>query len=358
MTAISMCPDEHELLPVATGDPVGEAIEQHLDACPICAGHVELLRAELTAPRHDLGDAVKPASAEPDPAVAREGEPSGGETTFSRPSGPAGDAAPEPIGPEAVAAARAAPRAGPNGPAPSASTWSSACSARAARGRSSASSTRGSARTWCSKLARRPIGDDGRSDRLVGRGPAAGRAGPPQPGAGLRPRLPRRPPVPGHGVRPRPQPRAVRPRRAGRRRAGPRRWWPSWRGWSAMVHGRGIVHQDIKPREHPDRRSRAAAADRLRPGPAAPRLVRPAVDHLGRHARVHGPRAGPAELDRIGPPQRHLRPGWRALLPADRPGRRSRGRARTRSGTAPGGATSRPVALRPPGSRGGWSGSA
>jgi hypothetical protein len=34
MTAISTCPDEPELLPVATGEPAGEAIARHLDACP------------------------------------------------------------------------------------------------------------------------------------------------------------------------------------------------------------------------------------------------------------------------------------------------------------------------------------
>jgi hypothetical protein len=104
MTAISTCPDESERLPVATGEPASEAIERHLDTCPICSGRVELLRAELTALRHDLGDEVNPASTEPDPAVDREGEPSGGGTTLSWPSGPAGDA--EPIGTTAVAAAR------------------------------------------------------------------------------------------------------------------------------------------------------------------------------------------------------------------------------------------------------------
>jgi serine/threonine protein kinase len=108
MTAISTCPDESELLPVATGEPASEAIERHLEACPISAGRVELLRAELTALRHDPGDEVKPASTEPDPAADHGGEPSGDGTTLPWPSGPAGDAAPEPVGPEAVAAARAA----------------------------------------------------------------------------------------------------------------------------------------------------------------------------------------------------------------------------------------------------------
>jgi hypothetical protein len=76
MTAISTCPDEHELLPVATGEPAGEAIGRHLEACPICRGRMDLLRAELAALRHDLGDGASPA----------------------------GDAAPGPVGPEAMAA--------------------------------------------------------------------------------------------------------------------------------------------------------------------------------------------------------------------------------------------------------------
>jgi predicted Ser/Thr protein kinase len=88
MTSISTCPDEHELLSVATGEPAGEAIARHLDACPICAGRVELLRAELTALHQDLGDGA----------------------------GPAGDAAPEPIGPEAAAAARARAESPPERP--------------------------------------------------------------------------------------------------------------------------------------------------------------------------------------------------------------------------------------------------
>jgi serine/threonine protein kinase len=116
MTAFSTCPDEPELLPVATGEPAGEAIGRHLDACPICAGRVDLLRAELAALPHDLGEETKPPSTQPDPAANREGEPVVGGTTLSWPAGPAGDAAPEPIGPEAVAAARARAAARPERP--------------------------------------------------------------------------------------------------------------------------------------------------------------------------------------------------------------------------------------------------
>jgi hypothetical protein len=58
MTAISTCPDESELLPVATDEPAGEAIERHLEACSICARRVERLRAEVTALCHDLAVGV------------------------------------------------------------------------------------------------------------------------------------------------------------------------------------------------------------------------------------------------------------------------------------------------------------
>jgi serine/threonine protein kinase len=107
MTAISTCPDEHELLPVALGEPAGEAIEAHLAGCPACRERVERLRAELTALRSDLGDVATPASTEPDPAVNHTAEPAGGGTTLPWVVHPAEDVDPEPIGPEAVAAARA-----------------------------------------------------------------------------------------------------------------------------------------------------------------------------------------------------------------------------------------------------------
>jgi anti-sigma factor ChrR (cupin superfamily) len=69
MAAISTCPDEPELLAVATGEPAGAAIEWHLDVCPGCRERVERLRAELTALRRDLEGGVTPPSTEPDPAV-------------------------------------------------------------------------------------------------------------------------------------------------------------------------------------------------------------------------------------------------------------------------------------------------
>src|SRR5262249_38283912 len=99
-------PEEHELLPVATGELAIEAIQGHLDSCPTCRERVEQLRAELTALRLDLEGGVIPASTEPDPAMNHDGEPTGGGTSLSWVVHPTGDAATDPIGPEAVAAAR------------------------------------------------------------------------------------------------------------------------------------------------------------------------------------------------------------------------------------------------------------
>jgi hypothetical protein len=66
MAAILTCPDEPELLAVATGEPADEATERHLDACPICRGLVERLHAELTALRRDPGGGERPAATERD----------------------------------------------------------------------------------------------------------------------------------------------------------------------------------------------------------------------------------------------------------------------------------------------------
>ncbi len=82
MAAILTCPDEHELLPIATGEPAGAAIAQHLEACPDCRNRVEQLRAELTALRLDLEGGAQPPSTEPDPAVNGGGEPSSGGTVM------------------------------------------------------------------------------------------------------------------------------------------------------------------------------------------------------------------------------------------------------------------------------------
>lgn len=94
MGAISTCPDEPALLPIALGDPAVGAVQDHLDTCPACRGRVERLRAELSALQLDLDGEADTPSTEPDPAIDRTGKPAGGTTTVS-------------IGPEAVAAARA-----------------------------------------------------------------------------------------------------------------------------------------------------------------------------------------------------------------------------------------------------------
>ena len=106
MAPILTCPDEHELLAVATGEPAVETIEQHLAGCPECRDRLERLRAELAALRRDLEGEVTSPSTEPDPAVNPDGKPSSDGTTLDWTSDPVETAAPEPLGPEAVAAAR------------------------------------------------------------------------------------------------------------------------------------------------------------------------------------------------------------------------------------------------------------
>jgi serine/threonine protein kinase len=81
MTGILTCPDQHELLPIAAGEPAGEAIKQHLDACKACRGRVERLRADLAA-LHGLVGGVAADRPGPDPAADPEGESSGGPTTL------------------------------------------------------------------------------------------------------------------------------------------------------------------------------------------------------------------------------------------------------------------------------------
>ena len=75
MTAISTCPDEHELLPLATGEPGEAAIERHLSTCPACRERVERLRAEVSELRRELGGAPAADPAAPDPAAAGDGKP-------------------------------------------------------------------------------------------------------------------------------------------------------------------------------------------------------------------------------------------------------------------------------------------
>ena len=74
MRTMTSCPDEHRLLQVATGEPDGESIQDHLDDCPACCGRVQRLRAELSAVRRVLGD-----GAGADPIGPGPEEPPGGE---------------------------------------------------------------------------------------------------------------------------------------------------------------------------------------------------------------------------------------------------------------------------------------
>ena len=116
MGPILTCPDEHELLAVATGEPTEDSIEVHLASCPDCRQQVERLRAELAALRRDLAGGETPDSTEHDPAVNHADEQSSGGTTLEWPSDLAEMAAPGPIGPTAVAAARERAEARPERP--------------------------------------------------------------------------------------------------------------------------------------------------------------------------------------------------------------------------------------------------
>ncbi len=116
MSPILTCPDEHELLAVATGEPMDDSIEGHLASCPDCRQQVVRLQAELAALRRDLGGGETPASTERDPALDHTDEPSSGATTLEWPSDPAEMATPGPIGPAAVAGAHDRAEARPERP--------------------------------------------------------------------------------------------------------------------------------------------------------------------------------------------------------------------------------------------------
>jgi tRNA A-37 threonylcarbamoyl transferase component Bud32 len=81
---MTSCPDEHRLLQVATGEPDGESIQDHLDDCPACRGRMKRLRAELSAVRRALGDGAAAEPIGPGP----EEQPPGAELTGGRPERP------------------------------------------------------------------------------------------------------------------------------------------------------------------------------------------------------------------------------------------------------------------------------
>jgi serine/threonine protein kinase len=106
MTSILTCPDEPELLAVATGEPIASAMEQHLESCPACRERLERLRAELADLRRDFESGWINPLTEPDPAVNPDGKPSSDGTTLDWISDPIATTVREPLSPEAVAAAR------------------------------------------------------------------------------------------------------------------------------------------------------------------------------------------------------------------------------------------------------------
>src|SRR5262249_54964238 len=100
---------EHELLRMAMGEPVDAALREHVEGCSTCRERVEHLRAEVASLVGSFQDGMTAPSTEADPAVNPDGfeKPSNGETTLSWVwATPAGATAPDPVGAEAVAAAR------------------------------------------------------------------------------------------------------------------------------------------------------------------------------------------------------------------------------------------------------------
>jgi len=94
-------------LALAMGDPVAAAVTAHVAACSSCGTRLDRLKAEVASLRQNDGDGTAPASTEHDPAAAHEGEPSAAGTTLDWTSAdPAGAPGADPLGPEAVAAAR------------------------------------------------------------------------------------------------------------------------------------------------------------------------------------------------------------------------------------------------------------
>jgi predicted Ser/Thr protein kinase len=70
MGPLVICPDEDEILPVAAGDPAGDPLQEHLEGCPDCRERVERLRAELAALRQQLETKTLSPAPEVDRAMA------------------------------------------------------------------------------------------------------------------------------------------------------------------------------------------------------------------------------------------------------------------------------------------------
>ena len=108
MTTTLACPDETELLTLATGEPVAAAVTAHVAECASCQAKRDRFQAEVASLRQSHGRGTTPPSTENDPAVDHDGEPSDTGTTLDWTSAdPAGTPGTDPLGPEAVAAARA-----------------------------------------------------------------------------------------------------------------------------------------------------------------------------------------------------------------------------------------------------------
>jgi eukaryotic-like serine/threonine-protein kinase len=100
MTTTLACPDETELLVLAMGDPIAAEVMAHVEGCTSCRTRLDRLRAEVAALRENHGHGTTAPSTERDPAGEHDGEPPDAESTREWSSA-------DPLGPEAVAAARA-----------------------------------------------------------------------------------------------------------------------------------------------------------------------------------------------------------------------------------------------------------
>ncbi len=99
MPSTQACPEENELLALAMGEPVANAVTVHADECPSCHATLERLQAEVALLRQNHVHGT--------PTVDQDGEPSSIGTSQDWTSAdPAGTTDIDKWGPEAVAAAR------------------------------------------------------------------------------------------------------------------------------------------------------------------------------------------------------------------------------------------------------------
>ena len=76
MTSTLACPNETELLALAMGEPDAAAVAVHVDACTACQAKLDRFQAKVAMLRQNHGDATTPPSAEDDPTVDHDAEPS------------------------------------------------------------------------------------------------------------------------------------------------------------------------------------------------------------------------------------------------------------------------------------------